>query len=66
MIVEVLKTLFILAIAIPFVYIVSASVIDILKKIYDFYKLKTNRFWLELTIAPISIQSSCSCCSCCP
>lgn len=42
MIVEVLKTLFILAIAIPFVYIVSASVIDILKKIYDFYKLKTK------------------------
>ena len=42
MILEVLKTLFILAIAIPFVYIVSASVFDILKKIYDFYKLKTE------------------------
>ncbi len=39
---EVLRTLFILAIAIPFVFIISASVFDILKKIYDFYKLKTK------------------------
>ena len=42
MIFEVLKTLFILAIAIPFVYIIFASVFDIFKKIYDFYKLKTK------------------------
>ena len=42
MIFEVLKTLFILAIAIPFVYIVSASVFDILKKVYNFYQLKTK------------------------
>ncbi len=42
MIFEVLRTLFILAIVIPFVYIISASVFDILKKIYDFYKLKTK------------------------
>jgi len=42
MIFEVLRTLFILAIAIPFVYIISASIFDILKKIYDFYKLKTK------------------------
>ena len=42
MIFEVLRTLFILAIAIPFVFIISASVFDILKKIYDFYKLKTK------------------------
>ena len=42
MIFEVLKTLFILAIAIPFVYIVSASVFDILKKVYTFYQLKTK------------------------
>ena len=42
MIFEVLRTLFILAIAIPFMYIISASVFDILKKIYDFYKLKTK------------------------
>jgi len=42
MIFEVLKTLLILAIAVPFVYIVSASVFDILKKVYAFYKLKTK------------------------
>jgi len=42
MIFEVLRTLFILAIVIPFVYIISASVFDILKKIYGFYKLKTK------------------------
>ena len=42
MILEVLKTLFILVIAVPFVYIVSASVFDILKKIYGFCKLKTQ------------------------
>ncbi len=42
MIFEVLRTLFILAIAIPFVYIIFASVFDILKKIYGFYKLKTK------------------------
>ena len=42
MIFEVLRTLFILAIAIPFVYIISASVFDILKKIVVFYKLKTK------------------------
>ncbi len=42
MIFEVLRTLFILAIVIPFVYIISASVFDILKKIVDFYKLKTK------------------------
>ncbi len=42
MIFEVLRTLFILAIAIPFVYIIAASVFDILKKIVVFYKLKTK------------------------
>ena len=42
MIFEALRTLFILAIVIPFVYIISASVFDILKKIYGFYKLKTK------------------------
>lgn len=42
MIFEVLRTLFILTIAIPFVYIISASVFDILKKVYEFYKLKTK------------------------
>ena len=42
MIFEVLRTLFILAIAVPFVYIVSASVFDILKKVYGFFKLKTK------------------------
>ena len=42
MIFEVLRTLFILAIVIPFVYIISASVFDILKKIVAFYKLKTK------------------------
>ncbi len=42
MIFEALRTLFILAIVIPFVYIISASVFDILKKIVAFYKLKTK------------------------
>ena len=42
MIFEALRTLFILAIVIPFVYIISASVFDILKKIVVFYKLKTK------------------------
>ena len=42
MIFEALRTLFILAIVIPFVYIISASVFDILKKIVAFYKLKTQ------------------------
>ena len=42
MIFEVLGTLFILTIAIPFVYIIFASVFDIFKKIYGFYKLKTK------------------------
>ena len=52
MIFEVLRTLFILAIVIPFVYIISASVFDILKKIYDFYKLKTKPVLVRIDDRP--------------
>ncbi len=52
MIFEVLRTLFILAIAIPFVYIISASVFDILKKGYEFYKLKTKPVLVRIDDRP--------------
>ncbi len=52
MIFEVLRTLFILTIAIPFVYIISASVFDILKKIVGFYKLKTKPVLVRIDDRP--------------
>lgn len=42
MVLEILKTLFILAIAIPFVYIITASIFDLVKKMYGFFKMKTK------------------------
>ena len=52
MIFEALRTLFILAIVIPFVYIISASVFDILKKIVAFYKLKTKPVLVRIDDRP--------------
>ncbi len=52
MIFEVLRTLFILTIAIPFLYIIFASIFDILKKIYDFYKLKTKPVLVRIDDRP--------------
>ncbi len=52
MIFEVLRTLFILAIVIPFVYIISASVFDILKKVYTFFKLKTKPVLVRIDDRP--------------
>lgn len=48
MIFEFLKVLFILAIAIPFVYIISASIFDIVKKIYGFYRIKSQAILVRI------------------
>ena len=52
MIFEVLRTLFILTIAIPFVYIIAASIFDMVKKIIEFYKLKTQPVLVRIDERP--------------